>query len=469
MTSVFLFLLFVLPSAVYSSSCPPTTSQVSYRTSLSSERYLVASGVFQSLDQSSTQAVWIGGHSISGGGSLPTRLDVIQGQSGQWWTNMDRLAFPYPLAISRSSHAATSLTDENCIVVAGGWERAFGGGWTTDLVEAFCQQQLINGTVTATYRAGRMMGGPRANLAAPYWDFMSLAVFAGGVTSGDRVNKSASVDMLSADLTTIKRQWNMSEARSHLAAVSFLVVRAQPSLLILAGGQTNPSQPSATVDILEQYPFSPAQFSTARLSQARWSLAGVAFGDLALFAGGFIASGVPSDRVDIVNRDHVWSQASLSAARGLLAASSTSTVAVFVGGGVMESGSPVPSDIIDLFDGTSWYTARLHTARYGLAAVPLAMNGRQYVLVGGGGYFDRSVPNVDRIGLELLDPIDVIQQNRICQSSSSLRSASIVNVVCIVCMVIGLVVLLGLVVTVFYLRRIAKSFQSPMQVPLLDT
>jgi hypothetical protein len=118
--------------------------------------------------------------------------------------------------------------------------------------------------------------------------------------------------------------------------------------------------------------------TNATLSEARWLSAATSSGDLVFFAGGFNATG-PSDRVDICNATNgSWTTASLSVPRGALAATSSGNL-VFFGGGWNWTNPFAEVDIYNITDG-SWNTATLNQARFDLAATSVG----DLVLFGGG-------------------------------------------------------------------------------------
>jgi predicted Ser/Thr protein kinase len=107
--------------------------------------------------------------------------------------------------------------------------------------------------------------------------------------------------------------------------------------------------------------------TTATLSEARGYLAATASENLVFFAGGAGKYGI-SNRVDIYNiTSNTWTTATLSEARYELAAAASNNL-VFFAGGSNQSG--VFRDIVDIYNITSntWTTATLSEARGYLAA-----------------------------------------------------------------------------------------------------
>jgi hypothetical protein len=108
-------------------------------------------------------------------------------------------------------------------------------------------------------------------------------------------------------------------------------------------------------------------YSNYTLNVARYDLVATSVSNLALFGGGQVSGGSPSNVVDIFNSiSGLWTTASHSVARYYLAATSVSNLALF-GGGYGSSGQ---SNVVDIFNSISglWTIASLSVARYDLAA-----------------------------------------------------------------------------------------------------
>ena len=86
-------------------------------------------------------------------------------------------------------------------------------------------------------------------------------------------------------------------------------------------------------NVVDVYNGTTGAWSTAQLSVARYLVAAASVGNLALFAGGWIADGDYSAVVDVYNGGTgAWSTAQLSEGREGLAAVSVGNVALFAGG-----------------------------------------------------------------------------------------------------------------------------------------
>jgi autotransporter-associated beta strand protein len=133
-------------------------------------------------------------------------------------------------------------------------------------------------------------------------------------------------------------------------------------------------------------------WSTATLSQARFSLAATSADGMVFFAGGYAAGGYtgnnyngdtdPSNVVDIYNTSTgVWSTATLSQARGYLSATSVGNQIFFAGGNAGNYDTD-PSNVVDIYNTSTgiWSTASLSQARASLSATSAGGD----VLFGGG-------------------------------------------------------------------------------------
>jgi len=128
---------------------------------------------------------------------------------------------------------------------------------------------------------------------------------------------------------------------------------------------------------------------TATLSLARGWLAATSSGELVFFGGGQNATGV-SDRVDIYNvTNGQWTTATLSVPRGSLVATSAGSLVFFAGG--VNSTTPCNQvDIYNISDG-SWSTATLSQARRWFTATSVGT----VALFGGGATYSGPSDAVD--------------------------------------------------------------------------
>jgi predicted Ser/Thr protein kinase len=128
--------------------------------------------------------------------------------------------------------------------------------------------------------------------------------------------------------------------------------------------------------------------TTATLSQARLALAATSSSELVIFAGGGDSLiGPPSDRVNIYNvTSGSWTTATLSVPRGCLAAVSSGNLVFFAGGGQIFNLTTLiiqnVTDSVDIYNVSDgqWSTATLSQARAVLAAASVG----SLVLFGGG-------------------------------------------------------------------------------------
>jgi hypothetical protein len=233
--------------------------------------------------------------------------------------------------------------------------------------------------------SSQSLSAPRTDLAAA--TVGDLAFFAGGL---DWQTSSAAVDIYdsAADSWT---QASLVVPRSHLAAT------AVGPYLLFAGGAVDQNTDSAVVDVYDSSkgpPDDATAWSQASLSQARYAPAATTVGSQAIFAGGATGglgnpNAVATAVVDIYDASvgppsdpAAWSiGTSLSHARGLIAATTAGSQAIFAGGFDGVSASAV----VDIYDATTgkWSVASLSQARKFRGASPAAAVGSRAYFGGG--------------------------------------------------------------------------------------
>ena len=187
--------------------------------------------------------------------------------------------------------------------------------------------------------------------------------FAGGYNAA---GPSSRVDIY--DLAT--NTWSTSELS---IARDDIVTAVSGDKVLFAGGYNPALGRSSRVDI---YNLTTQSWSTAELSEARFDMAVAFSGNKVFFAGGLFNGNnpnplVPSSRVDIYDAVlNVWSTATLSDARGGIAAVATENQIHFAGGYVADN-SGLPSSKIDIYDVTTgtWSTSALNVARAFFAGI----------------------------------------------------------------------------------------------------
>jgi hypothetical protein len=136
-------------------------------------------------------------------------------------------------------------------------------------------------------------------------------------------------------------------------------------IAVFAGG--DPQYNAAPSSVVDSYNARTGTWSTATLSQAREDAAAASIGTRAFFAGGF-ASPNPSAVVDIYDEARgSWSVAALSQARNFLAVTAVGGVALFAGG---QLASGKPTSVVDIYDGANgeWTESALSQPRFSAAA-----------------------------------------------------------------------------------------------------
>ena len=169
-----------------------------------------------------------------------------------------------------------------------------------------------------------------------------------------------------------------TNARAHWSTDSLSVARSSVADVTagdkayFAGGRNG----SGYSDVVDIYDDASGTWSTATLSLERASIAATAVGDYVLFAGGTTSNTTSSAVVDVLNTQAmVWSTTTLSQAR-YTSATTVGAKAIFAGGYGGGPLSPFSSDVVDIYDATlgapgepaAWSTATLSLARGHLAA-----------------------------------------------------------------------------------------------------
>lgn len=191
------------------------------------------------------------------------------------------------------------------------------------------------------------------------------------------------VTLLCAAMAPVaEAQWapdSISSARQTIASATV------GQKAIFAGGRVG-NVISGVVDI---YDDATGVWSTDTLPVPRTAAAGAAIGKYALFAGGAISASTPSAVVDILDTETMtWSSVNLSQARSGAAATTVGDIVLIAGGNAGSLFVPIASDVVDIYDaaiGTpdnpaAWSTATLSVARGGVAA---ASAGGRAIFVGG--------------------------------------------------------------------------------------
>ena len=220
----------------------------------------------------------------------------------------------------------------------------------------------------------------------------SKIFFAGGYDDAITYNF---VDIYDTEL----QEWSvelLSVDRFSLAAVS------HGDTVMFAGGIQIQGSPSFknTIDI---YNIETGQWATpATLSQARGGIAAAVVGNLAIFAGGWInTSGTTSNCVDIYNfTNKTWSQAILSQARAYASAVTVGTK-VIIAGGITSINNPTTR--VDIYDAETglWTQASLSVPR-SFSDNGAAVAGKAY-FAGGGTFFGSGFNNPSNV-IDVYDP-----------------------------------------------------------------
>lgn len=259
----------------------------------------------------------------------------------------------------------SSVQKDNEIYFIGGYN----GLSLSDLIEVY-------NTNTETWMPPDYLSSPRSFTACVAGD--SAIYVAGGIENlSNPVVGTNKVDIFKNGVWT-----------THLLQDSFFTANAVHvgNKLLFAGGaksynsSTGVIEVSATVEVFDELS---GIWSTDTLSQARGQVAAASDGTIAVFAGGIIGNNQPSDVVDIYNSlTDTWTTASLSEGRTNITGINCNGKFYFAGGA--KAGIFNSSDVVDVYDGSSWNVDYLSTARAGVSACASGDN----IIFSGGGDID---------------------------------------------------------------------------------
>lgn len=181
-----------------------------------------------------------------------------------------------------------------------------------------------------------------------------------------RTSSLALLSLVALATPPAQAQWStqsLQEARRVPAAVSV------GDLAFFAGGEAGGTS-IATVDI---YDDASGTWSVEELSSARSLVAATAVGNYVLFAGGALNGTTLSDVVDVFDlQTMTWgTPGTLSLERAGASATTVGSKAIFAGGGTGSYQSPIPSDVVDVYDASigppsdpaAWLDARRGVGR----------------------------------------------------------------------------------------------------------
>ena len=302
-------------------------------------------------------------------GTSTTELDLED--TGSYAVTLGKLsspAVPVGLQIGPWVESITQLGSFGKLVVVGG---AGSNTFTTD--GSIPDEELDGGTGSNVFNVSggtvKLVGGSGTNSFNITGPGNYTVIGAGTAAPATPAGPGVTAPLPESSTITISHTTaTLSQARGYLAATTV------GNMALFAGGYSA-SGYSSVVDI---YNSVTGQWSTASLSQARDRLSAATVGSLALFAGGYSASGY-SSVVDIYNSvTGQWSTASLSQARDGMAVATVGTKVFFAGG----QGVSGYSSVVDIYDASTgqWSTASLSQGRYFPAATSV---GTKVLFAGG--------------------------------------------------------------------------------------
>jgi len=235
---------------------------------------------------------------------------------------------------------------------------------------------------------------PRAEMAAT--SVGGLSFFAGGLAPDPLTGVGVATSMVDI-FNSSTGQWSsatLSQQRYSIAAASV------GGYALFAGGtQPTPMGLPPQVSTVDIFNSGTGQWSTASLSSARLAAA-TSVGNYALFGGGYGLHVGTVDTVDIFNAGNgQWSTAVLGQARQGLCATSVGNCAIFAGGAYWGAYGPgvaqFGSNQVDIFNSTTgqWSTGCLSQARCGVAAASVS----SYAIFAGGEVLDPSFQGMSNV------------------------------------------------------------------------
>lgn len=219
------------------------------------------------------------------------------------------------------------------------------------------------------------------NLVEGAYRFELEVIDAGRLFSRDTVQITVSSAPVNNDPLNIISGPATLTYLSSLSQPKMVIPATAADKLVFAGGYINAGgrwEPTATVDI---YNLVNKTWSTAQLSEARYSITVATVGNKIIYAGGYYNNGSSSSRVDIYDAGtNTWSTATLSMPRSQM----TSAVA---GNKVFFTESGNITNKVEIYDASSnlWSTAVLSEARADMSVIAA---GNKVLFAGGYRKYD---------------------------------------------------------------------------------
>jgi kelch-like protein 20 len=296
-----------------------------------------------------TKVYFAGGYGVNATGVNTSRAEIYDIATGKW------------------TYTFLSVARDNLAGIAAGSKVFFAGG--ADATQMFATVDILD-TLTGKWSV--------ANLSIPRIFISPVVVgskvlFAGGGHQSQFEKSVSRVDIYDLD----SEQWSTAE----LSKPGFALAAASiGDIALFAGGLNFDSETGLTEvrDIVDIYNAATGLWSTTRLSQPRFFLAGAAAGNKFLLAGGLDSVGNPSNVVDIYDLgSDTWSTDTLVAARGFQGNNQNAATAcgkVFFVGGVQQLPYFEYQDdwnVIDIYDPAtnSWDVDFLPVSLFGHSVV----------------------------------------------------------------------------------------------------
>lgn len=258
---------------------------------------------------------------------VTNNVDIYNSINKNWFTSK----------LSLGRHDLCSVTCQDKIYFAGGWNDSTAIG-TVDNIDIFISDQ--DGY---KWDYEQKLSVSRGSLSGACLNDYDLVFFAGGQSGETNSTYHDTIDILNIKT----QQWSTSKLSIPRADMSSISINDR-YVLFAGGDYTADGDVTTNVDI---YDGLTNKWSVTNLSVGRNWMVSAKLAWYALFAGGSLKGGAPSDIIDVYDVvKNNWFQFKLSVARTYLAAAYTPTQAFFAGG-LDANGNDV--DIVDVLDITT--------------------------------------------------------------------------------------------------------------------
>lgn len=270
-----------------------------------------------------SKALFAGGYGVNDLDVCSARVDLFDAVTGTWTT----------ADLSQPRNGMSVAVVDDRVLFAGGWTDGSAG--TGQVMSAVVD---IFDAATGQWSSANLT---QARMGMVATTVGSTALFSGGASATSPAWVLSDVVDLFDGSSGLWSSATLSSPRVRLAATSVA------GKAYFAGGMTpDPINPPFIVltDAIDVFDALTSTWSLAHLSEPRFDVGAVAFGDRAWFAGGSVGQHAPLSVVDVLDTaTGAWSVQSLGVARGAVAAVALEDRVVFAGGTVSCGSHPGPS------------------------------------------------------------------------------------------------------------------------------